>query len=181
MTTHKTKRIARRTFLAGAAAGGAVIAAPAIAQTRTIKLGYVSPQTGPLAAFAEADNFTVAAFKEAMKGGLKVGSRTYPVDVIVKDSQSNPNRAAQVAKDANPGGGPPAWKPFNYVYHYFWGLEDVIAVFTNMWAQLDTNKVSARSSRTTPTAMPGATSRSASRRRSTSSATSCSIPAATRT
>ena len=108
--------------------------------------------------------------------------------MIVKDSQSNPNRAAQVAKDlivqdkvdlmlvaktpettnpvctqceieevacvstkapwqpwfigqqANPGGGPPAWKPFNYVYHYFWGLEDVIAVFTNMWSQVETNK-----------------------------------------
>ena len=72
----KSKKIARRTFLAGAAAGSAVIVAPAIAQTRTIKLGYVSPQTGPLAAFAEADNFTVAAFKEAMKGGLQVGGRT---------------------------------------------------------------------------------------------------------
>ena len=95
----KPKKIARRTFLAGAAAGSAVIAAPAIAQQKTIKLGYVSPQTGPLAAFAEADNFTVAAFKAAMKGGLKIGSRTHPVEVIVKDSQSNPNRAAQVAKD----------------------------------------------------------------------------------
>ena len=38
------------------------------------------------------------------------------------------------------GGGPPAWKPFNYTYHFFWGLEDVIAVFTNMWSQLETNK-----------------------------------------
>ena len=36
--------------------------------------------------------------------------------------------------------GPPARKPFRYTYHFFWGLEDVIAVFTNMWAQLDTNK-----------------------------------------
>jgi branched-chain amino acid transport system substrate-binding protein len=192
MTRVKSKTsgrsIARRAFMAGAAAGGAVIAAPAIAQARAIKLGYVSPQTGPLAAFAEADNFTVAAFKNAMKGGLKVGARTYPVDVVVKDSQSNPNRAAQVAKDlivqdkvdlilvastpettnpvstqceieeqacvstmapwqpwfigrqANPAGGPPAWKGFNWTYHYFWGLEDIIAVFTNMWSQVPTNK-----------------------------------------
>src|SRR5262245_44920408 len=97
--THKTSKIARRSFLAGAAAGGAVLASPALAQQKTIKLGYVSPQTGPLAAFAEADNFTVAAFKAAMKNGLKLGNRTHPIDVIVKDSQSNPNRAAQVAKD----------------------------------------------------------------------------------
>ena len=32
------------------------------------------------------------------------------------------------------------WKPFNYTYHFFWGLEDVIAVFTNMWGQLKTDK-----------------------------------------
>jgi branched-chain amino acid transport system substrate-binding protein len=184
--------IARRTLIVGAAAGGAILATrfptPAIAQQKTVKLGYVSPQTGPLAAFAEADNFTVAAFREATKGGVKVGNSTRPVEVVVKDSQSNPNRAAQVAKDlivqdkvdlvlvastpettnpvstqceieeqpcvstmapwqpwfigrqANPGGGPPAWKGFNYTYHYFWGIEDIIAVFTNMWSQVPTNK-----------------------------------------
>ena len=161
---------------------------PAIAQTRAIKLGYVSPLTGPLAAFAEADNFIIANFKEATKAGIKIGNATVPVEVVVKDSQSNPNRAAEVAKDlivqdkidlmlvastpettnpvstqceieevpcistvapwqpwfigrqANPGGGPPAWKGFNYTYHFFWGLEDVIAVFTNMWSQVATNK-----------------------------------------
>src|SRR5262245_43670207 len=69
---------------------------PAIAQAKPIKLGYVSPQTGPLAAFAEADNFIIANFTDATKAGIKVGSATAPVEVIVKDSQSNPNRAAQV-------------------------------------------------------------------------------------
>src|SRR3989304_6060050 len=29
---------------------------------------------------------------------------------------------------------------FNWTYHFFWGLEDVIAVFTNMWKSLPTNK-----------------------------------------
>ena len=29
---------------------------------------------------------------------------------------------------------------FDYSFHFFWGLEDIIAVFTNMWNQLDTNK-----------------------------------------
>jgi branched-chain amino acid transport system substrate-binding protein len=127
-------------------------------------------------------------FQSVVKGGIKVGGATYPVEVVVKDSQSNPNRAAEVAKElivgekvdlmlaastpettnpvstqceieempcvttmcpwqpyfigrqANPAGGPPAWKPFNYTYHYFSGLEDVIAVFTNMWGQLKTDK-----------------------------------------
>jgi branched-chain amino acid transport system substrate-binding protein len=184
--------IDRRTLLkvsgSAALATGSVYAPAVHAQAKPIKLGYVSPQTGPLAAFAEADNFVLGQFREKMKGGLKVGNATRPVEVTVKDSQSNPNRAAEVAKElivrdkvdlmlvastpettnpvctqceieevacvstkapwqpwfigqqANPGGGPPAWKPFNYVYHYFWGLEDIIAVFTNMWSQVETNK-----------------------------------------
>ena len=30
---------------------------------------------------------------------------------------------------------------FDWTYHFFWGLEDIIAVFTDMWGSLDTNKV----------------------------------------
>ena len=62
-----------------------------------------------------------------------------------------------IGRQANSAGGPPAWKPFNYTYHFFWGLEDIIAVYTNMWGQLDTNKQVGGSSPTTATAMPGAT------------------------
>jgi branched-chain amino acid transport system substrate-binding protein len=192
MRAHQCHAIDRRKLIKYSAASGAALVtgvrAPAIAQAKTIKLGYVSPQTGPLAAFAEADNFIIANFKDAIKGGLRIGATTYAVEVVVKDSQSNPNRAAEVAKElivrdkidlmlvastpettnpvstqceieevpcistvapwqpwfigqqANPGGGPPAWKPFNYTHHFFWGLEDVIAVFTNMWGKLQTNK-----------------------------------------
>lgn len=176
----------RRDFLKTTAAGGALVAAsglaaPAIAQTTKVKLGYVSPQTGPLAAFGEADTFVVTNFLEVAKQmGLEY-------EVVVKDSQSNPNRAAEVAKElivddevnlvlvsstpettnpvsttceaeempcistvapwqpwfigqqANPGD-PASWKPFNYAYHFFWGLEDIIAVFTGMWSQVETNK-----------------------------------------
>jgi branched-chain amino acid transport system substrate-binding protein len=169
-------------------AAGPVFAPAVHAQAKTIKLGYVSPQTGPLAPFAEADNFILGNFRDAVKGGIKVGNATHPVEVVVKDSQSNPNRAADIAKElivrdkidlmlvastpettnpvstqceidevpcistvapwqpwfvgrqANPAGGPPAWKPFNSTFHFFWGLEDVIAVYTNMWGQVSTNK-----------------------------------------
>src|SRR4051794_15556431 len=88
----------RRDFLKTTAAGGAVLAtsglaAPTIAQDVAIKLGYVSPQTGPLAAFGEADKFVIDAFLATTKGmGLNY-------KVVVKDSQSNPNRAAEVAKE----------------------------------------------------------------------------------
>jgi len=165
----------------GALAATSGLAMPAIAQGAPIKLGYVSPQTGPLAAFAEADKFIIDGFMAATKAaGLNY-------EVVVKDSQSNPNRAAEVAKElivsdevnlvlvastpettnpvattceaeevpcistaapwqpwfigqqANPGD-PASWKPFNSAFHFFWGLEDVIAVYTNMWGQLEINK-----------------------------------------
>ena len=103
MTVDQRRGIDRRTLIKYSAASGAVLAAdavrmPAIAQAKTVRLGYVSPQTGPLAAFAEADNFIIANFKDATKGGLRIGSTTYAIDVVVRDSQSNPNRAAEVAK-----------------------------------------------------------------------------------
>lgn len=178
--------ITRRRLLKTAAATGLVtgasgLAMPAIAQGRAIRIGYVTPQTGPLAGFAEADSFTIDMFNRVM------AERGVDVEVIVKDSQSNPNRAASVAQEliiddgidlmlvastpettnpvatvceleempvistmapwqpffigqqGNPGD-PSTWRPFEFAYHYFWGLEDVIAVFTNMWDQLDTNK-----------------------------------------
>jgi len=30
---------------------------------------------------------------------------------------------------------------FDWTYHFFWGMEDVVAVFTNMWGGVPTNKV----------------------------------------
>ncbi|MGD9924751.1 MAG: ABC transporter substrate-binding protein, partial [Pseudorhodoplanes sp.] len=96
--------IDRRTLLKLSAAGSAALVSsgvymPAIAQQKPIKVGFVSPQTGPLAAFAEADNFVLGQVREATKGGIKSGSSTRPLEIIVKDSQSNPNRAADVARE----------------------------------------------------------------------------------
>ncbi len=57
----------RRGFMKASAATGAALAAgavfaPAVRAAQSLKLGYVSPQTGPLAAFAEADNFVISNF-----------------------------------------------------------------------------------------------------------------------
>jgi branched-chain amino acid transport system substrate-binding protein len=103
------RSVSRRTFVAGSAAAGATLAAgpvfaPAVWAAKTIKLGYVSPQTGPLAAFAEADNFIISNFLKTVQGGLKIGGATYPVEVKVKDSQSNASRAADVANELINGG-----------------------------------------------------------------------------
>lgn len=172
----------RRTFVQGTAAFAAVSAAPRVLAADTLKIGYVSPQTGPLAPFGEADKWVIDQMKSAFKDGITVGGRKYAVQIVLKDSQSNPNRAGEVANDlilkdkvalvltagtpetANPVSdacelnevpcissvvpwqpwffgrkGDPA-KGFNFTYHLFWGLEDVIANFTNGWKSVATNK-----------------------------------------
>src|SRR5260370_34948840 len=69
----------RRKFLATSAATGAALAssavfAPAVHAAKSLKLGFVSPQTGPLAAFAEADNYNLGLVREALKSCRKDGS-----------------------------------------------------------------------------------------------------------
>jgi branched-chain amino acid transport system substrate-binding protein len=181
-------KLSRRSFLrlsasslAVATMGGSLAAcAPQTGSaSRPIKIGYVSPQTGPLAGFGEADPFILKGMAETI--GKKLGGRT--VEIIVKDSQSDPNRAASEAADlilkdeidlmvvastpetTNPvsdqceANGVPCistkapWQPwyfrnpsvpetgYSWTYHFFWGLEDIIGVFTTMWGSLDTNKV----------------------------------------
>lgn len=36
-------------------------------------------------------------------------------------------------------GGTPGESQFEWTYHFFWGLEDIITTFTAMWGQLETN------------------------------------------
>jgi branched-chain amino acid transport system substrate-binding protein len=165
-------------------AGAAVLGVPmhAFAQAKGIKIGFVSPQTGPLAPFGEADNFVIGQMNKLFAGGIDIGGKKVPVTIIQKDSQSSPNRAGEVANDlilkekidlmlvsstpetTNPVSdacelneipcvstvapwqpwffgrqGDPA-KGFNWTYHIFWGLEDVIANFLAGWKSVQTNK-----------------------------------------
>jgi branched-chain amino acid transport system substrate-binding protein len=97
----RTGRTRRQVLAHGSAAliGAAAFGAPAVlrAQARPIRLGLVTPTTGPLAVFAESDNYVLAEFKKAVASGITIGGQSHPVEVIVKDSQSSSNRAAEVA------------------------------------------------------------------------------------
>ncbi len=152
---------------------------------RTIKLGYVTPKTGSLAGFGEADDYVLASMQDIFKGGLQIGGKSYPIQIVPKDTQSSPDRAATVAGDlintdkvdivlvsstpetTNPVSGqceangvpcistvapwqpwflgqqkdPANPTPFKWAYHFFWGLEDIEAVFADMWGQVSNNKV----------------------------------------
>jgi len=179
-------RPTRRGFLAGT---GAAVAAPALltstrayAQNKTLKVGFVSPKTGPLAGFAEADDYVLDGIRQTFAGGLENNGSSWGVEILTRDSQSNPNRAAEVAADlilgeevdiilaaATPDTTNPVadqaeinevpcittdapWQPyffgrngnpaegFQSTYHFFWGLEDVIGVFLDIWGQSGVEK-----------------------------------------
>ena len=90
----------RRHFIqtsAGTLVAGALLGQKAFASNRSLKIGYVSPETGPLAPFGETDKFVVSEFRKLMQGGIQSGGTTRSVEILVRDSQSNPNRTAEVA------------------------------------------------------------------------------------
>ena len=92
--------ISRRKFVqtsAGAVAAGALLGKRAFAAPRPLKIGYVSPETGPLAPFGEADAFVVPEIRKVVQGGIQSGGTTRQVEIIVRDCQSSSNRAAEVA------------------------------------------------------------------------------------
>lgn len=173
------KNTTRRGFLAGT---GAALAAPALlratrayAANPTLRIGHVAPRTGALANFAEADDYIIGQIRKTLASGIENNGKVWNIEIIEKDSQSNPNRAAEVASElilsdevdfitatstpdtVNPvadqaeinevacittdcpwqpyffgrGGTPDAG--FDYTYHFFWGLEDVIGAFFDMW------------------------------------------------
>jgi len=154
------------------------------ANVKTLTVGFVSPQTGPLAGFGEADKYEVnqmtAFFK---KNPIKVGSSNYVVKVILKDAPTsaaasaaasdliNNNNVDLILASSTPDIVNPVsdqceanavpcittvapWQayyfgrqkdpahpvPFKWTYHFFWGLEDVMATYEDMWSKVTTNK-----------------------------------------
>jgi branched-chain amino acid transport system substrate-binding protein len=96
----------RREFVkrASAVAGGAALAGvPALWQAadaaEAIKVGFISPLTGPLGSFGETDPYVLSLVRKSLAKGLTVGGTTYAVQIIDRDSQSDPARAGQLAKE----------------------------------------------------------------------------------
>jgi branched-chain amino acid transport system substrate-binding protein len=94
--TIRSRQPSRRQFikrsgaLAGAAALASTFPAPWLRAAGPVRIGYVSPQTGPLASFAGADTFVIDNVRELFK------AQGRDIEIIVKDSQSDSNRAADV-------------------------------------------------------------------------------------
>lgn len=91
----------RRHFLAQAGAASAALTMPslALAAGDTIKIGYLTHRTGPFAPFAEADAFILDNATKALAQGLVIGGKTYQVEFIARDDQSNPDRQSNLAAE----------------------------------------------------------------------------------
>jgi branched-chain amino acid transport system substrate-binding protein len=179
------RRFVQLAALSGAAALAGCGTASSLGNRQPVRFGYVSPQSGPLFAFGEADAFVVEGVKQTFKDGLELGGRAHPVEILVRDSQSDPARAGEVARDliardqvdlmlvastpetTNPvadaceAAGMPCistaapyqpWfmarnpdpdpaRPYRWTWHFYWGLEDVVEVFADMWGQVEHNQV----------------------------------------
>lgn len=174
--------LSRRAALKGLGTGALALSAPSYlraASNPTIRIGFVSPKTGAMGAFGDTDSYALEFIRQHIGAGLDIRGTKYTVEIIQRDSQSNPNRAAELAgelilnkevqmiipasttdvtlpvsEQAELNGVPTVsstapWqavvmprggKPFDWTYHFFWGLEDIIATFVNMWSSVDTNK-----------------------------------------
>jgi branched-chain amino acid transport system substrate-binding protein len=95
--------LSRRSFIASTVAGGAALALSrrtAFAQSGdTLKVGFISPRTGPLGGFGETDGYVLELARKALANGLQAGGKTWKVDILDQDTQSDPSRAGQLAKD----------------------------------------------------------------------------------
>ncbi len=82
------------------AACGSAIKGAGSGAAGTINIGLITPLTGAFAGFASGDQFVLSLVKGASiyKSGIKIGGKTYKININVQDSQSSPTRAAQVAQ-----------------------------------------------------------------------------------
>ncbi|HYA75768.1 MAG TPA: ABC transporter substrate-binding protein [Burkholderiaceae bacterium] len=94
----------RREFVAAAGAAGVALAAPGVLWAQgaeakqTLKVGFISPRTGALASFGETDGHVLTVVRKALAGGYAIGGKSYAIQIIDRDSQSDPARASQLAK-----------------------------------------------------------------------------------
>jgi branched-chain amino acid transport system substrate-binding protein len=69
------------------------------ADEETLKIGFVSPRTGPAAGWGEVDPYVIGLAQDALADGLEISGTTYTVEFLDRDGQSNPARGAEVAQE----------------------------------------------------------------------------------
>ena len=106
--------ISRRSLLKGVGAGSLAVSAGGFlaacssglkggggaSSSGTINIGFITPLTGALSGFASGDKYVVDQIRKTSvySKGIKIGKKTYKININVQDSQSSPTTAAQVAQ-----------------------------------------------------------------------------------
>lgn len=91
----------RRRFLGQTAAAAAATlgVSRAFAADNTLRIGYISPRTGPFAPFSEADEFIIDQVRKSLAGGLNIGGKRYQVEILARDDQTSSDRASNLAAE----------------------------------------------------------------------------------
>jgi branched-chain amino acid transport system substrate-binding protein len=152
---------------------------------REVKIGFVAPLTGSLASFGVPDSYCTDRATKAFGDAWPCGDgQSHKITILLRDSQSDSNRAAQVTGDlinndkcdmivaaSTPDTTAPVsaqaealatpcltcdtpWESwvgaagkgdlnaqFKWIYHVFWGAEDVAATMLDAWPKVPNNKV----------------------------------------
>lgn len=87
------RKLLKTATAAGAMAGLSGLATPSLAAGKKIKIGFVSPRSGPLAPFSDSDDHVISEFMKT------AAARDMNIEIIIKDGQSNANRGSEVARE----------------------------------------------------------------------------------
>ncbi len=107
-TAHSRRDFVKRTGIGvgglllaplGADAALASVTEETAPEASTIKIGFISPRSGPLGSFGEPDPFALRLARQKLSKGLIIRGKHYAVKIIDKDNQSSPARAGQLAKE----------------------------------------------------------------------------------
>lgn len=94
--------VSRRDVLRVTAGAGVALATPygafAAESENVLKVGFVSPRTGALAGFGQTDGYVLEHIRKSVASGFVAGGKTFRVELLDRDTQSDPSRASQLAK-----------------------------------------------------------------------------------
>jgi branched-chain amino acid transport system substrate-binding protein len=94
-----SRRGACKATLAAVAAPMVLRMIPANAQSRIVKIGFVVPQTGPLASFGEPVGYLINQVRSATDSRIAIAGKHHEFQILVRDSQSSGSRAAEVSSE----------------------------------------------------------------------------------
>jgi len=99
-TINRRTLIKRAVALGGAAALGEMVAPNVVrAAATTLKIGVIDALSGVRAQFSEPTPWMLNTIKTMTKDGLKIGSKTYQLEILLRDNQSSLNGTGPVANE----------------------------------------------------------------------------------